>query len=159
MPRSFSLRPSDLLTTAQNLIPTGPGRPLNSDLRRAVSTTYYALFHGLAECCADEFFNRSMRGDPGWVRIYRALNHRRTEEACRTKNMDPFSSKIRNFAFYFVALQNHRHRADYDPLAKFGKSDVLGLIMHAQDALADLERADRRERRALAALVLFRARN
>ena len=38
-----------------------------------MSTAYYALFHGLAEFCADELFNRNMRGQPGWIRIYRAV--------------------------------------------------------------------------------------
>ena len=92
--RIFHLRPSDLLTSAENLVPAGRGRPLESDLRRAVSTVYYALFHGLAECCADELFNRNMRGRPGWVRIYRGLNHRRAREACRIDEYDNFANTI-----------------------------------------------------------------
>ena len=160
MLRIFRLRPSDLLTSAENLVPAGPGRPLESDLRRAVSTVYYALFHSLAECCADEFFNKNMRGQPGWVRTYRALNHRRAEEACRVRrDMLSFCVEIRDFASHFVDLQDQRHRADYDPVATFYKSDVQRLIVDSRAVLREFERADRRERRAFAALVLFRARN
>jgi len=72
---------------------------LESNLRRAVSTVYYALFHGLAECCADELFNRNMRGQPGWVRIYRGLNHRQAREACKAhRDMRSFCVEIRDFA-------------------------------------------------------------
>ena len=80
---------------------------------QAVSTVYYALFHALAECCADEFYNKNMRGQPGWVRIYRGLNHRRAQEACRTRSeMRSFCVEIRDFASHFVYLQDQRHQAD-----------------------------------------------
>ena len=154
------MRPSDLLISAQNLVPVGPGRPLESDLRRAVSTVYYALFHGLAECCADEFFNRNSRGQPGWVRIYRALNHGRAREACQArKDIQPFCDEIRDFATRIVDLQDQRHQADYDPVATFRKSEVQRLIVDMRAVLDGFERADHGERRAFAALVLFRARN
>lgn len=133
---------------------------MESDLRRAVSTVYYALFHGLAECCADELFNRNMRGQPGWVRIYRGLNHRQAREACKAhRDMRSFCVEIRDFASHFVYLQDQRHQADYDPVATFYKSDVQRLVVDARAILEEFERADRRERRAFAALVLFRSRN
>ena len=148
------------MTSAENLVPVGPGRPLESNLRRAVSTVYYALFHGLAECCADEFFNRNMRGQPGWVRIYRSLSHGRAQAACRAPaDMRSFSVEIRDFASHFVDLQDQRHQADYDPVATFYKSDVQRLIVDMRAVLKEFERADRRERRSFAALVLFRGRN
>ena len=81
--RTSSLRPSDLLASAGKLVPSGRGRPLESDLRRAVSTAYYALFHGLAECCANELVGRNMRGQAAWVRTYRALNHGRAQAGAR----------------------------------------------------------------------------
>ena len=51
------MNPDDLIRIARYLASTGTGvgigRPSRADLRRAVSTTYYALFHALAECCAN----------------------------------------------------------------------------------------------------------
>ena len=132
---------------------------MESDLRRAVSTVYYALFHGLAGCCADEFGGRNMRGAPAWVRTYRALNHRRAEEACRGRDIRLYPLEIRDFAQLFVALQDKRHRADYDPAAAFYKTDVERLLVDARAILEEFENADRRERKSFAAFVLFRGRN
>lgn len=124
-----------------------------------MSTAYYALFHGLAECCADELFNRNMRGQPGWIRIYRAVSHSRAQEVCRSRETRLFPDEIRNFASLFVDLQDQRHRADYDPLAVFYKSDVERFILDARAVLREFENADRRERRSFAVLVLFRSRS
>ena len=100
-----------------------------------------------------------MRGQPGWVRIYRAVNHRRAQEACRSRETRSLPIEIRDFASLFVDRQDKRHRADYDPLAVFYKSDVERLIVETRAVLAGFENADRRERRSFAALVLFRPRS
>lgn len=100
-----------------------------------------------------------MRGQPGWVRIYRAVNHRRAQEACRSRETRSLPIEIRDFASLFVDLQDKRHGADYDPLAVFYKSDVERLIVDTRVVLEEFENADRRERRAFAALVLFRPRS
>ena len=42
------MNPENFISTARELIPTGQGKPRNTDLRRAVSTAYYAMFHCLA---------------------------------------------------------------------------------------------------------------
>ena len=51
------MNPNALIRIARYLASTGTGvnagRPNQADLRRAVSTTYYALFHALARCCAN----------------------------------------------------------------------------------------------------------
>ena len=120
---------------------------------------YYALFHGLAECCADEFIGRNLRGTPAWVRAYRALNHGQAAAACRTPEVRSFSIEVRNFAQLFVSLQNERHAADYDPASVPLKSDVQRRIADARTVLGRLGEASRRDRRRFAACVLFRARN
>lgn len=117
------------------------------------------MFHALAECCADEFVGRNKRGEPGWVRTYRALNHRQAEEACRGRDIRSLPDDVRDFANLFVALQDERHRADYDPIATFYKSDVERLIVYARAVLEQFENADRAERRSFAAFALFRRRD
>ena len=97
-----------------------------------------------------------MRGQPGWVRICRALNHGRAREACRkVADMRSSRTEIQEFASHFAELQDLRHRADYDPVATFRKSDVLHLIAGARAVLERFERADRRDRRTFATVVLF----
>lgn len=53
-----ALKASDFLDSAANQLQPEPGRPLESDLRRAMSTTYYALFHCLAVCCTDTLIGK-----------------------------------------------------------------------------------------------------
>ena len=100
-----------------------------------------------------------MRGQPAWIRIYRALNHRQPQEACRGRDIRSFPVEVRDFANLFVALQDERHQADYDPVATFYKSDVQRLLVDARAILKEFENADRRERRTFAAFVLFRRRS
>ena len=51
------MNPDDLIRIAEHLASGGVrgriGRPVQAELRRAVSATYYALFHALARCCAN----------------------------------------------------------------------------------------------------------
>ncbi len=46
----------ELVDTARKLL--GDGATTRADLRRAISTAYYAAFHALAELCADEIVGR-----------------------------------------------------------------------------------------------------
>ncbi len=100
-----------------------------------------------------------MRRHPGWVRIYRAVNHGQAEQACRSREVRSLPDGVQNFAKLFVGLQEQRHRADYDPHASFNKSEVERLIVDARAVLDEFEQADRLARRYLAVLVLFRRRN
>ena len=70
------MRAPDFIETARHLT-SSTGRPRQTDLRRAVSTTYYALFHCLAACYADTIVGGpgAKRSKPAWRQAYRALNH------------------------------------------------------------------------------------
>ena len=50
------------------------GRPRITDLRGAVSKTYYAMFHALALSCANMLVGASpaSRDEEAWVQAYRA---------------------------------------------------------------------------------------
>ena len=67
----------DFIETARHLTTSSSGRPRQSDLRRAVSTAYYALFHCLAICCANMLVGGpgASRSEAAWRQAYRALNH------------------------------------------------------------------------------------
>jgi len=58
----------------------------------------------------------------------------------------------------FIHLQEKRHEADYDPFARFLRSDVEEVIEFAETAISliDKRNLDRMNRRAFAAWVLFR---
>ena len=67
------MNPRDLIETARHLAESGAPQPTQADLRRAVSTAYYAMCHCLAASAADLFIG-AVR-NPAWHRTYRALEH------------------------------------------------------------------------------------
>ena len=157
------MTPRNFLATAEDLAGSDRrGRPRQTNLRRAVSTTYYALFHCLATCCANMLVGgpRSDRSRPAWGQTYRALRHGTARQRCeRLAIISRFPAAIQDFAQLFSEMQAKRHAADYDPYAAFSKSDVLQGIAAAA-AIIDLFNATpARDRRAFAVYVRLDARN
>jgi hypothetical protein len=138
------------------------GRPVQAELRRAVSTAYYAMFHCLARCCADTMVggSGSNRSNQAWRQIYRALQHGDAKNACANKNvMAKFPIEIQDFATQFVTMQKKRHHADYDPTGVYYRSAVVRDISATQAAITAFIGAPIKDRRAFAAWVLFKERN
>ena len=153
---------NDLLNTADDLVSTaGNRRPRQSNLRRAVSTAYYAMFHCLAGCCADTLVGgRSAdRSGPAWRQAYRALEHGLARNNCKRNDfIAKFPQDIVDFANAFVALQEKRHMADYDPAVSFVKLEVEGDIAEARTTIEGFLSVGRKHRRAFAVYVLFKTR-
>jgi hypothetical protein len=149
-----------LLAVAEGLLPDGV-RPREANLRRAQSTAYYALFHCLAQLCADGFVGGTGadRSKPAWRQTYRALEHGAAKNACKNREMmRRFPQQIQDFAYAFVDLQERRHDADYDPSVKLTKSEVASSLELAEAAINGLKGVPLRDRRAFAAHVLFKKR-
>ena len=157
------MEPSDFIATARDLVRVSArGRPRETNLRRAVSTTYYALFHSLATCCADMLVGGSgaNRSQAAWRQAYRALQHRDARRRCERREMiAKFPVEIQDFANFFVLMQKERHRADYDPDAAFSKPDVVQGISEAEDTIRRLRHVPVKDRRAFAVYLLFDVRN
>ena len=153
------MNPHDLMEVARALAESGHAPPTQARLRRAVSTTYYAMFHCLAASAADLFIGTER--NPAWHRTYRALEHGRARSACRqAQTMPEFPAGVRHFADAFVELQVARQEADYAlDTAAYRKSDVLDYIGSAERAISPFEQAAVEARRAFAAHVLFRQRS
>ena len=150
--------------TARRAVGTGPGAPKQSDLRRAVSTAYYALFHCLARNCADTLVGRTpgYRSEPAWRRVYRALEHGHARSQCSRPTIRTFPPQIGLLAEVFVDMQSKRHQADYDPQSPEGrwiKSDVEEEINSAANAIEEFDSAPLRDRQAFAVFVLLKNRN
>ena len=58
----------------------------------------------------------------------------------------------------FVTMQEKRHSADYDPSARFQKSEVLEAIEATDTALVNFREVAIKDRRAFSAYVLFKKR-
>jgi uncharacterized protein (UPF0332 family) len=129
----------DLLEQARNLLALDPRRPREINLRRAVSASYYALFHEICKQAADSFVGVTKHDRPAWGVVYRSLQHGQAKERCKALAGKGLGQQVDNIASQFPTLQAERHTADYDPsgFAK-GRVEVESLIADAQSAIADL---------------------
>lgn len=152
----------DLLATAEKLVEAADTRPRQADLRRAVSTAYYALFHCLCFNCANCIIGRTDEYPRrAWQQTYRALNHGFAKEACNRRNgqmniiLQRFPIAIQEFADSFYDMQIKRHQADYDPFHKLTKSEVRMDLNSVKSAISAFEKVALADRKAFTALVLF----
>ena len=61
----------DLIETARGLTELSPRRPSQANLRRALSTAYYAVFHSLAGAIADILMGKGR--NEAWHQVYRKV--------------------------------------------------------------------------------------
>ena len=159
------MNPRDLVRIARQLaagaVGGNRGRPRQTELRRAVSAAYYALFHTLAFSGANTLAgsSRAGRNQPAWRQAYRSLEHGHARNQCLNRPaMSSFPSEIQNLGRLFVRMQNRRHSADYDPYARFSRGDVMRLIEATEEAIARFENTAAADRRSFAIHVLLRLR-
>jgi hypothetical protein len=150
----------DLLALAGRLAKASPSKPRQADLRKAVSTAYYALFHTIAKNSADCLVGtvRAKRPDRAWAQVYRALDHGTAKTACEAARNIGFPQDIKDCADAFVELQKARHDADYDPHHRITRAEAVQAVEKARQAMAALRRAPLYDRRAFAVQVLMRKR-
>ena len=124
-----------------------------------MSTAYYALFHTLAQICADRLSDTGLRrNNPAWRQVYRSREHGFARSACERCKQLGFPDEIVRFGNAFVRLQKEHHDADYEPAARFTKPEVALLIAQAERAICSLSQASNQDKTAFAALVLLKQR-
>jgi uncharacterized protein (UPF0332 family) len=135
-------------------------KPRHADLKRSVSTAYYALFHILARNGADLLVGAGpARPKKAWSHVYRALDHGFAKNACREAANLSFPPGIIECAKEFIELQEIRHKADYDPGARFTRVEVLDWVNRAESVIMKLRAAPRRHRKAFAVQLLLKKRS
>lgn len=156
------MNPLELISAARQLASgqSSPGQPTDAELRRAVSTAYYALFHTLAGCCADLLVGSELaRSDHSlhvlWIQTYRGLNHNIARQRCEKDIVRAFPTAIQNFAQQFAHMQYQRHEADYNPDASLLSEQVLSLIDETEARITDFQNASEADRRAFACYIMF----
>ena len=95
-----------LLETANSLLKIcdSARRPRETDLRRAVSTAYYAMFHILCANNANMLVGGESadRSSPAWTQVYRGLNHLDAQRKCKKI----VKRTIKSFSFYLFSEQS-----------------------------------------------------
>jgi hypothetical protein len=107
----------ELLQQAKELVHKGPSN--QADLRRSVSSAYYALFHLLIfEACLN-WSNDISR--PGLARMFDHGVMKKVSKKVTDASRMPYAGddavivhKLRSVAGLFVQLQEQRHEADYN---------------------------------------------
>ncbi len=139
----------DLLNQAKHLARLEPRRPRQASLRRAVSASYYALYHLLVSQATARMFHGKSRA-PLRHRVARAFAHSVMKEVAGQfagnsvsprlspgLNGQPLQPKIVQIAGSFIALQEARHDADYDTARRFKRAETLSLVRTAERAFSD----------------------
>lgn len=133
--------PEQLLAQAEFLIRNSDSNEAN--VRRAVSTAYYALFHLLIR---DSVAN--WKHDEDRARLARTFDHRRMRDASaailkeigrvetQTASVDDPESasrfRLSTVAEAFLDLQQARHKADYDVAETFQAIDAATNVSQAR---------------------------
>jgi uncharacterized protein (UPF0332 family) len=132
----------DLLEQALRLATLDVKKPKQANLRRAISSLYYAVFHLLVDEACRIQIGAQRNQAPFRQVLGRAFAHGVMKEACKSfgggtlkkgvaKGLPAgftIPGEIRELAETFVDLQDNRHLADYDLTERFKRSEVLVLI-------------------------------
>lgn len=132
--------PEDLLEQAFHLARREPKRPRQASLRRAVSTTYYALFHLLIEEAV-----RNWKRPRERYALARMFEHQNMSSVCRSCR-DNLTSRlaratavetgIHRIADTFATMQQRRHTADYDSSFRWTRTQAIEAVESVEGAVA-----------------------
>ena len=126
--------------------------------RRAVSTAYYAVFHNLAQLCADELLGKSRRRSDEYERIYRAPDHGQMRAAFSTHPLRG-NVTLQAIGLQILQLQAERHRADYLPLRRiYSPLQCAEIVRQARATIAEIAGLSPDDRRILSICLLFKNR-
>jgi hypothetical protein len=144
----------------------------DAQLRRAVSTAYYALFHTVVRSAAQRFVGPDNESSAGYRLLYRSFDHGHMRRMCEALEVSTLSDRMkyqlrrnsvsqdmRDFASSFATHQKNRHLADYDPWPDFLVSDIASLVDEADNAMAAFENASADEQTDVLALLMVKVRS
>ncbi|MCE2501951.1 MAG: hypothetical protein J4G13_13975 [Dehalococcoidia bacterium] len=160
------MNPTELIALARALVNgiiAGGAAPVSqTELRRAVSCAYYAMFHTLALSNANTLIGASTADQQRWAwqQTYRAADHRPTRNKLSSVSLGGrFPGAVLRFGVVFADIQRARHSADYDPHSEFSATDVSELIDRAETVIANFNQTPDDTRRDLAIHILTNVRS
>lgn len=145
------------------------GAPRQADLRRAVSSAYYALFHAVLTGAADLVVGRARRKSTIYSLVYRAPNHRSVRDIFHQVyrnegkiisclNDDVFGEDAVAFASAFIDLYEKRQHSDYDPLYRITASEAGFAVSTGRAALVHWDAIPLEQKEAILISCLFQSR-
>lgn len=134
-----------------------------AQIRRAISSLYYAVYHSLALKFADALVGGGVEGglEKAWVEVYRSIEHQKCSAACREladrKVPKPFPRQIKLLAADVAQLYEQRLAADYDPTYQPTMIQLNSLLGMVEGHISYIAQLPERDAKALAVWVLFRS--
>lgn len=129
----------DLVSHAEELIPSGPGKPNQVKLRRSISSAYYSAWHCICSAIGKKFPSnqvRMLRRVPSHSHVKKIAGKFKGNNSAWMKDIQQCNDRMSQMCEDFITLQLDRHSADYDTFRSFRKSDALISIDRAK-RLAD----------------------
>jgi hypothetical protein len=158
--------PAELLRQANAL--AGVVGANQADLRRALSTAYYAVFHFCLTSAADMVCGAANRSTPRYGFVYRSVDHARLRGLCdqlrgsqpRNVALTPTGGfgKVADFARNTYNLYEQRISADYDPLQSFTVTEAKIAVSDAIQAIKWFRASTQEQQEGFLTLLLFKAR-
>jgi hypothetical protein len=149
---SYPIDPDKLLEHAAQLAgeDAGRGRPSYTNLRRAVSSAYYAAFHQVTDQVAKGLFPDD---EAFQLKARRSVTHDAVYVVCKwltgggnaPQHLRPIADRlqqdatVRAVAGSLIGLKEAREEADYDHARPFNKSETLTLLQDARATVTHLK--------------------
>lgn len=157
------------LISQATMLVTHKKKPNQADLRRSISSAYYALFHFLIDRSIKVILPKKsiLNIRPMAARLF---DHGSMMECCKTfaspsKFSPPATLKaympatmpveIQTISSLFVDLQDKRRAADYDLAASFSRPDVLAQVQRTDASIAGWNRVSTTPEATLFLTCLF----
>jgi hypothetical protein len=157
--------PEHLFEQANSLTTDG-ARP--TDLRRAISNAYYALFHVVLTAATDMIIGADQRATPRYSLVYRSVDHSQLRNLCaRVSATNPQNvalipaggfGRVADFARITFNLHELRNRADYDPSIEFTLDEARVAVSEAEQAVKWFGEGSAEQRQAFLTMLLFKQR-
>jgi hypothetical protein len=179
----MGLEPGALLKVADTLArPTAKGAEMQAQIRRSVSTSYYAVFVGVQRRVADGLVGATKRSTVAYAKAVRSLDHKSVREIAETLSafdwalylcgdkqksqrirswldewqLGSISPELSDFAENFWQLHAAREKADYDPNAgPYVWATAETMLRRAQDAVDALKSGKGDDWSAFASHLVF----
>jgi uncharacterized protein (UPF0332 family) len=138
----------DLIEQGNHLINRDERRPKQANLRRAVSSAYYAIFHEVNEKAVRHITSGQVANTPIGQRIRRTVSHKAMKDAASWFSNQPtkavqymrgtgaqVNTDLAFVCDIIIELQGERHRADYDLATPVVKLEAKRLVADAERAI------------------------
>jgi hypothetical protein len=132
----------EFLDTAKALLRRNRNKPTQADIRRSISTAYYALFHRLIEAATSHLLAEPVQQQA----LSRTFSHANMREVCELVTKQPLPpivvplpdalipDELQQVATTFIDLQDWRHDADYNLVETFTRPEGLRIVNDVEKA-------------------------